>query len=188
MSAYQNLYFQFRAAQSGVGDTLRVLVSNTYTGYGNPNPADWTQVPVNFSGLDTNFRLYEADVTAFKNQPLFVAFRYTSNVTAASYRVDDAAMNQFALNIPKVQNLEGALSLLGEAGRSRMLLGFDAPRGGTYEISILDITGRPVYRSMRQLQAGATQIELDGFSLQGGLYVVRVSGAAGTAHTKAVVR
>lgn len=87
LSGLQSATLTFRSAFNYDGDPLQLLVSNDYDGQGNPNDFAWTNITDNAQWSDGSFNFVESgnvDVLAYGDPKLFVAFKYTSNTSAAS--------------------------------------------------------------------------------------------------------
>lgn len=86
------------------GNLLEVMVSNNYSGSGNPNLATWQILPITLPALGSNAWTSSGNVNllAYKNLPLHIAFRYTSNTSAASsWRIDNFRIDDQNINIDK---------------------------------------------------------------------------------------
>ena len=87
---YAVLSYWTRSAFDGA--KLQLKVSTNYSGIGNPNLATWTTIEGKFPEPNSDIWTKSdfIDLTAYKAQPVYVAFVYTSTSTAASrWTVDD---------------------------------------------------------------------------------------------------
>lgn len=77
------------------GDKLKLKISTNYTGSGNPSAATWIDLDGKFpeTASDTWTKSDYIDLTAYKANPVYVAFVYTSTTSSASrWTVDDFAV------------------------------------------------------------------------------------------------
>lgn len=104
------------------GNAIEVLVSNNYIGSGNPNIANWTALTVALPTVNSDtWTLSEnINLTPFKNQPCYVAFKYTSTAQdAALWRIDNVHIAENALTLnKKFINVGQAAAGFASAGNS----------------------------------------------------------------------
>ncbi|MBK7762141.1 MAG: choice-of-anchor J domain-containing protein [Bacteroidetes bacterium] len=101
-SVFPVLSFKSRTAYNG--NLIEVLVSNNYTGSGNPNAAIWQVLPASLPSIGSNVWTNSGAINlqAYKNLPIHIAFRYTSNTSAASsWRIDNIMIDDDNVNINK---------------------------------------------------------------------------------------
>jgi gliding motility-associated-like protein len=90
---YAVLSFWTRSAFTG--DKLQLKVSTNYNGTGDPNLSTWTTIDGKFpeTASDTWTKSDFIDLSAFKGQPVYVAFVYNSTTSSASrWTIDDFAV------------------------------------------------------------------------------------------------
>lgn len=103
-ASYSSPMLSFWSRTKYAGPFVQVWVSNNYSGSGNPNTANWTQLAVTLptSNSDVWFFTDQVSLTAFKSTPLHIAFKYLSTTSAAAtWRIDDIQVTEGALTIPK---------------------------------------------------------------------------------------
>lgn len=96
LSALTSATLSFDNAYKFTGPTLQVLVSNNYSGTGNPNTATWTDLS-SLATFSTGNYVYAnsgalslASFTGSGNNTVYVAFKYSSTTSAAStWEVDN---------------------------------------------------------------------------------------------------
>ncbi|MBL7766540.1 MAG: choice-of-anchor J domain-containing protein [Chitinophagaceae bacterium] len=104
LSAYQSPQLAFWNYTAFNGSPLQVLVSNNYSGSGNPNAATWIPVPVGLALPNSSSWFYTnfVNLNAYKSQPLHIAFKYLStNSAAADWRIDDVTVTDGSLFVYK---------------------------------------------------------------------------------------
>ncbi|MCC7028831.1 MAG: choice-of-anchor J domain-containing protein, partial [Chitinophagaceae bacterium] len=104
LSSYSepNLYFWSRTKFNG--NPIEIRVSSNYAGSGNPNLGTWTALPAALPAVNSDVWQHTAnvDLTLYKNQPFYIACKYTSNVNAAAlWRLDDLQIFENALSLSK---------------------------------------------------------------------------------------
>ncbi len=92
------------------GPSLRLLVSTTYSGTGNPNAAGvtWTDLNANFPAAASNvWQNDNLDLSGYKRAGVYVAFVYTSTTNgAARWTVDDVVLTNSATPAPPAVRLD----------------------------------------------------------------------------------
>lgn len=88
LSSLTNATLSFDNAYKFTGNPIEVLVSNNYTGSGNPNSATWTTLTPLLSAGNYNYvNSGDLDISAYTgagNTAVYIAFKYTSTSSAAS--------------------------------------------------------------------------------------------------------
>jgi hypothetical protein len=103
LSAMNYAVLSFWTRSAFTGDKLQLKVSTNYTGSGNPLLATWTTIDGKFpeTASDTWTKSDYIDLTAYKGQPVYVAFVYNSTTSSASrWTVDDFAVTNSATPPP----------------------------------------------------------------------------------------
>lgn len=104
LASYTTPLLSFWCRTRYSGAFIQVLVSTNYGGSGNPNSATWTTVPVTLPTTNSDVWFYtgQIDLTAFKNQPFYIAYKYTSTTSAAAtWRLDDIHVSEGTLSMSK---------------------------------------------------------------------------------------
>jgi len=99
LSTLTNATLSFDNAYKFTGDAIKVYISNNYSGAGNPNAATWTELTG--AVLSTGNYVYansgNLNINAFTgagNSSVYIAFKYTSNTTAAStWEIDNVKIS-----------------------------------------------------------------------------------------------
>ncbi len=98
LSATNNEIVNFYSATSFTGPALQFLVSDDYDGTGNPNDFNWSDFSpfVNWSTGGYEWTLSgDIDLSAFTDQTIYLAFKYTSsNQESAIWEVDNIFVTQ----------------------------------------------------------------------------------------------
>ncbi|PZF71983.1 T9SS-dependent choice-of-anchor J family protein [Taibaiella soli] len=187
LSAMSAAYFTFRAYKKFAGDDMKVMVSNSYSGNG--APTGFIDLAVNFSAVDTNFKQFSADISSYKSQPVFVAFKYTSDASnAAQWKVDNVLVSATPASVANLAKNNMELTVVGNSTSNNITLMFDVKQAGAYTVSVLDITGREIVRRNVTLGTGVQRFSVDGMSLNSGMYIVKMSNENSFGATKAVVQ
>lgn len=190
LSAMNAAYINFLAYRKFSGDVLKVMVSTDYSGNGNPNTgANWTDLAINFNTADTNFRAFSANLTAYKAQPMFVAFKYTSSATDGSqWKLDNIVVSASPTAVANIAKNNMDLTVVGNPTSGNIQLMFEVKEAGAYTVSVLDITGREMVRRNAALGTGVQRLSVDGMSLSSGMYIVKMTNENSFGATKAVVQ
>ena len=189
LSAMTNAYLRFFMWKRYSGNELKVLVSTDYS-IGDPSFANWTDLNMTFSPADTGaWKLFEANITAFKNQKFFVAFKYTST-TAAAYqiRMDSVVVSATpALGIGNVSKANLQFQVLGNVINDNVTVMTDFNESGRYNFSVYDLSGREVYNKSTYIYQGVQRINFSGINLPNGFYTVKLSNENAYGVSKIVV-
>lgn len=104
LNSYATPHLSFWSRTKFSGNPIQVMVSNNYNGSGNPNVATWTTLSLTLPATNSDiwFLSENIDLTAYKAQPFYLAFKYTSTVNAAAlWRIDEINLLESALNLQK---------------------------------------------------------------------------------------
>lgn len=80
-----------------------------------------------------------------------------------------------------------AVSILGRATASRILVGFTAAKSGAFTLALFDLNGREVVRDVVNANTGENQISLAPQAIAAGQYILRVSNGSSIGTAKLVV-
>jgi hypothetical protein len=92
---YNNISLNFENARNFGGPSIQVWISTNYTGEGNPNDADWTELTGFAESLGgwTWVNSGDLNISDYKSPATFIAFRYVSDGPnggeAAGWEIDD---------------------------------------------------------------------------------------------------
>lgn len=97
LDLYKNEFFRFKTAARYGGPDLEVWVSTNYSGSGNPNNANWTQIPGSEFDLSDDYYNWVAsgdiDISSFNGSSVYIAFKYITSGTGSGeaklWEVDD---------------------------------------------------------------------------------------------------
>ncbi|HKH60558.1 MAG TPA: Ig-like domain-containing protein, partial [Flavitalea sp.] len=100
LSTFDYPLLRFATRTRFAGPPLRLMVSNDYDGIGNPKDFTWTEISGRLPEIDTDVWTTSENInlSAFKNQQVYIAFIYTSSalVGAARWTVDDFVITNSA--------------------------------------------------------------------------------------------
>ncbi len=168
---YTHEVLNFMSSYNYTGNTLLVKISNTYDGSGDPNSFTWTDLAPTLSPggwIWTNSG--DLDVSGTNGTSVYVAFKYTSDATAAkTWELDDILV----LGTPVVGIAEKTNStdftISPNPSQGMVKLAFNGK--GNKEISIMNVTGNKVYQETTDL----TIRNIDLTNLSSGIYFVQVT-------------
>ena len=188
LSASSNPMLYFNAYKRRQGQNIEVLASTNYTGVGSPYFATWTNLPVNFSNIDTIWNAFSAPLTT--DNPLFIAFKYTCSSAfndCSVWRVDSVIVTSTTGILTVNDYNQLPISVLGTASNSNILIGFSADKPALYTAEVFDLTGRLLYKKEMNAITGTNRMSLSTPSLPSGLYIIKVANGTMYGITKAVV-
>ena len=189
LSSANNPIVFFRGYQRyGVDHHLDVLYSTNYSGNGNPNLATWSNLNIDInSPADTGlWKDYSATIPT--NNPMYIAFKYTSNQTiGALIRLDSIVVTSTSGILPVKGNNQLPVSVLGTSSHNSILVGFVVEKPTMVTTEVFDLTGRVVYSNVINAVSGTNRISLNTPELPSGLYIVRVSNGYEYGVVKAVI-
>jgi len=179
-----SIYLQYDTRFASNAARLAVMVSNTYIpGSGDPNPhgQTWYDItaapsPVIGGGSGDSWETIQVDLTPFASSPMYVAFRYTSDVTGSGkWIIDNVKTTQQKLGVPDAGQITLPLTIIGNSAGGNIHLAYSITTSGKYAISVYDITGRKVYEETLTAAAGTGTYTIPGISLHSGMYLVKMS-------------
>lgn len=103
LSAYSDPKLSFWCRTKYTGPFIQVFVSTNYSGTGNPAGASWTNLSpiLPTTNSDVWFLSDNISLQAYKNQPLYLAFKYTStSIAAATWKIDEVNVSDGSFSIP----------------------------------------------------------------------------------------
>ncbi|MGI9190952.1 MAG: choice-of-anchor J domain-containing protein [Chitinophagaceae bacterium] len=93
LSSYTQPQLHFLSWTRFNGNPIQVYVSTNYVGLSLPSSASWTLLNPSLPAVNSQYWQGSGslDLTPYKNQPMVIAFKYTSTAAAApTWRIDDA--------------------------------------------------------------------------------------------------
>ncbi len=171
LEGYTNITFSFDHARNyGSNDQLFVLISNDYTGSGDPNSATWENITSSYTFPDPGswdfFNAGISDISSYASSSTYISFLYTSSSSDAStWEVDNAEVLGI-LGTGIINKRFETLEVYPNPATNRVSL--SAEDNGS--LRIMSITGKIVLES--EIIAGINSIDIE--SLNSGLYFVEV--------------
>ena len=100
MNNYDVVIMTFFTALNYDGEDLELKVSTDYSGSGDPNAANWTDLSYNLSPGSWEWtHSGEVDLSAYNGSSVYVAFKYISdNSAAATWEVDNIVIEEVVTN------------------------------------------------------------------------------------------
>ena len=130
----------FQATKGFDGPDLEVQISDSYSGAGAPDPANWTQVTTIASGGNKS----SIDLSSAGGNSVYVAFRYISTGTgggdAAQWTVDDVTISGTSTS-PIVQFAVGSATVAENDGTAAVDVEIESPDGNEVTVDIALDTG-----------------------------------------------
>lgn len=105
ITGYSMPMLSFWCRNKNIGNDIQVMISYNYNGSGNPNTATWTNINAALpaQNADTWFKSDYNNMSAYKSQPFYLAFKYTSTATDATiWRIDETVIYESDLSISKI--------------------------------------------------------------------------------------
>lgn len=174
---FSHIYFSFKNAYRYDGDPLQVLISVDYEPGNEPSDYSWEDISNLVTWSEGNFVWAESgdiDIVEYvENESNFnVAFKYTSNTTAAStWEIDDIKIISFdpvGLEDKPVEKV----SVYPNPTTNNIQ--FDLKRDAT--VTVMDLTGRTVISE--QMNAGISKLDVS--NLVNGMYIINFEYIDGT--------
>jgi len=113
MNNYEVVIMTFFTALNYDGENLELKISTDYSGSGDPNAANWTDLNYNLSPGSWEWtHSGEVDLSAYNGSAVYVAFKYISDATAAAtWEVDNILIEQVITN-PEPSNYPTAFEAM----------------------------------------------------------------------------
>ncbi len=158
--------FTFDNAYKYDGNPLQLLVSTDYDGTSSPETFTWDDISGSATWSDGNFDWVNSDVdlSAYLNQKIYLAFKYTSTDAASStWEVD----NLFVFGVKTTgidENSANNIKIYPNPASG--YVNFVSNENGM--VTILDVTGKVVYSN--SVNSGNNTIDISG--LTSGIYLI----------------
>lgn len=184
-----NIYVNFdtKTTNFNLGAKFEIFVSGDSTmGYDTSSSVTDTvynrtsaTLPIFSINDQTDWVTHQVDITAYKHiVPLHIGFRYTSASGSVGSRwyLDNIETTTTPLGIDVIypSSDKHSLQVKGSVNSGTLTLTMDVLTSGNYDISVLDMTGRTIYRQQVSLQAGQSVKSFSGFNIPAGLYLVKM--------------
>ena len=177
-----NIYLQFDTRFASNAGRLAVLISNTYIpGAGRPDLGQtWYDVTsastpiIGGSGSNT-WQTQQIDLTPYAASPMYVAFRYTSDVTGSGkWIIDNVLTTQQELGVAVTEDKTLPLTVIGHSTPGNIEISYGITAPGQYDLSIYDMVGRQVHKETISAHMGAATYTISGISLHSGMYLIKM--------------
>ncbi len=88
---HETLLLSFETACNYIGSDLEIYISTDYSGSGNPNNANWTQLSAELSSGSWNWKPSgDIDISSYNGANVYVGFKYTSSTsTGKTWEIDN---------------------------------------------------------------------------------------------------
>jgi len=208
LSSYTgSVYFNFAATYYYAGDSLHVMASTDYVAgtapnFNNPDSTiyHWTELAHygvmlydTFYNVTGEFDEFQCNLTPYKTTPVYLAFKYTSDIDNASvWDLDSVTTGTTAFGLIQnsVANVSAeklSVTVIGQSTANQIKLGFNITEGN-YNLEVYDILGSKVYSQDMNIQAGAQIFTISNLNLISGLYIVKLGNEKSFGVTRAMVQ
>ncbi|MBL7765226.1 MAG: choice-of-anchor J domain-containing protein [Chitinophagaceae bacterium] len=179
VSAMSNPYFHFWSKKRFSGNNTKdVLISNNYTGIGDPNLATWTNLNINFSSMDTIYIPFNnAALSAYKSTPFYVAFKYVSSSagTADEWSIDDVSITDGPVSVRSFNGDELKITVLGTVSGHYLPLAINSQSNKDFSLRVMSMTGALLSEQKISVNQGKSNMNIELPALANGLYLLSVS-------------
>jgi len=190
-----NVYLQFDTKFINNAARLSILVSNTYTPGSALAGQTWTDItatsnPVlNNMGTST-WTTHVVDLTPYKASPVYVAFRYTSDMTGSgTWIIDNVLTTQIPFTgLPVIEKSLLSLNVYANNTPGQVTLTCDVPVAATYQLSIYDMVGRLVHKELINTPSGSSIHTINNLDLRQGIYLVKMENGNDYNTAKLMIR
>lgn len=189
MSAPDAMGISFHLYKTNRGAELQVMTSDDYAGSGSPDSATWIPLSIPMSTADIDkWRQYVFPVITFKDKPFYVGFKYTSDATAAYDLRLDSFMLLFKTAIAETVVNKIAMRVIGYPHQNNIHFEINSNTAGDFKLELFNASGQLSYLKNIGLKEGVQSIDIDGFNLLPGMYVVKLSNGKDQCLEKCMIR
>ncbi len=136
---------------------------------------------------ETDWVTHQVDLTEYKNVvPLYIGFRYTSanGTTGSRWYLDN--INTTTIPLPPTSSSKAyrpsqGLSVNGSITEGKMSLFCTAPKSGTYNLAVYDMSGRLINQEQVNLHEGQNNFAISGMTVNTGIYLLKIGNEASLA-------
>jgi hypothetical protein len=109
LNAYNGEQLSFESAKNYNGDDIVLLYSTDYTGSGDPNSSNWTDITSQAQWSTGGFDWVNSgaiDLSGVNGSAVYIAFKYTSTTSdAAQWEIDDITLEEVINLPPEISNI-----------------------------------------------------------------------------------
>lgn len=201
LSGYDDsVYLRFDSRYDISGARMELLVNPNYDS--GLNPMD-TPVVMGWVDMATAERLapvigpddsagwvtHYVNLTAYKANPLYVAFRYVSTTTTGgAWTIDNVFLTPWGLGVNDLDKHSMKLSILGTSSTDKISFAAYYPNPGNYNVYLYDVMGREVHKSSFFTGSGNNSHSVSGLSLMPGIYFLKVGDIKNYAVTSTIIQ
>ena len=189
------LHFDTKVSNINLGARLAMILTSRDTIYDTTGGGVFSDQTAALTPLFTNedstdWVTHVADLTPFKgDNPLYVAFRYTSNTTTGStWYIDNIYTTSAPTGVPRPRKEMVAFNVVGNSTSSTITLSCKATSQGQYHLAIYDLMGKEVHNENIFLPDSRTTYTMGGLSLSPGMYLVKLGNGIDYRTAKAIVQ
>ncbi len=179
-----NVYLNFDTKTTAInlGAKMQIVYTTDTTDSLLATATDITaaMMPV-FSNDDvTDWVTHQANLTPFKNiVPLYIGFRYTSaaGTTGNRWYLDNilTTTTELFLSVnPDINNTTTPLTFSGSITDNNLTISCHNSFPATYNLQLLDITGRIIHSQSLNLPSGTSTHNIGGLPVSTGIYIARL--------------
>ncbi len=167
-----------------------VQVSHDYDGAGNPHDFSWTTLDIASYDVDHghgNWSNHEHDLSAYQNEPFYLAFTYESDDQGAKeLTIDDIEVSSTVSILDLTNNVRALI--VGTATRDAINLNIESATAQNSNVNIYDMQGRLVFQNNITLNHTAQTVTLNPNLSGAGLYIIQLEINGKTYQLKAMVQ
>ena len=168
---YTNEQLTFQTAKNYTGPDIQPLISNNYTGTGDPNTATWTPLTAT---LCTGGWVWtpsgNIDVSAINGTGVHIAFKFTcTDIESATWEVDEVLTTGILIvGIPQIES-SAEVNVMPNPSNGQFNVIFSDK--SEKNVQILSVIGKEIYQST----TNNTTLIVNLHGIPSGIYFVRVS-------------
>lgn len=169
--------------QKGIyeGNVVRsVRISTNYSGSGSPVADSVSWLTLNIPGInqepEREWHLLDGiDLSAYKNQPFYLAFTYSCGVDGAYKLFYDDIHIGAATGILNQESPSFSVKVLGIPEEGTLRLQLQAQKKGDFRFSVYDLLGQRWMRMQYRAKKGLSYPRISLPDLSSGIYLLRIS-------------
>ncbi len=187
------LHYDSKTAYFHLGGRFQIFISTDSIFHVSSPGTEITSfvTPAIGPGDSSGWVSHEVDLTPYKSVPFYVAFRYGADASSGNIWFLDninTSDSSYTLALPGKQQTVLPIKFAGTGSSSQVNVNFGAIAPGVYNLALIDLPGRDIFKAALNINEGTTSYDITGLNLHPGMYIIKMSGTNSYGAAKVMIR